>query len=206
MTILRPRAMPAELSTLGLRAANGLPIVVGATLAIAYLLAPPMGADLSAQIAWAEVAERRWPALLDLRWYGGVNPLGYSVLAPPLMALLGVRLATAVGYLAGVLVVTALLQRVPVRRSVAGGVVAALGLAGNLASSRTTFVLGLAIALGALLAVAHPRRLVAVLLAVLTALPSRVAVLFLILAGGALALSGHRRTGIRLSASAAGPT
>jgi cell wall-associated NlpC family hydrolase len=58
------------LSTVGLRAANGLPIVVGTTLAVAYLLAPPMGADLSAQVAWAEVAEREWPALLDLRWYG----------------------------------------------------------------------------------------------------------------------------------------
>ena len=206
MTTLRPRAMPSGLSAVGLRAANGLPIVVGTTLAVAYLLAPPMGADLSAQIAWAEVAERQWPALLDLRWYGGVNPLGYSVLAPPLMALLGVRLATAVGYLAGVVVVTALLQRVPVRRPVAGGVVAALGLAGNLASSRTTFVLGLAIALGALLAVAYHRRWLAVLLAVLTALTSPVAALFLTLAGVALALSGHRRTGIWLSASAAGPT
>jgi hypothetical protein len=206
MTTLRPRAIPSGLSTVGLRAANGLPIVVGTTLAVAYLLAPPMGADLSAQVAWAEVAERGWPALLDLRWYGGVNPLGYSVLAPPLMALLGVRLATAVGYLAGVVVVTALFQRVPVRRPVAGGVVAALGLAGNLASSRTTFVLGLAIALGALLAVAYHRRWLAVLLAVLTALTSPVAALFLMLAGVALALSGHRRTGIRLSASAAGPT
>ena len=69
--------------------ADGLPLLVGLGFAVAYLLAPPMGADLSAQISWAEFAESHWPALLDLQWYGGINPLGYSLLAPPLMALLG---------------------------------------------------------------------------------------------------------------------
>jgi hypothetical protein len=205
MTTLRPPA-PTGLSTVRLRAAIGLPVAVGTALAIAYLLAPPMGADLSAQVAWAEVAARQWPALLDLNWYGGINPLGYSILAPPLMAMIGVRLATAVGYLLGVVLVAALLQRLEVRRPVAGGVVAALGLAANLASSRTTFALGLAVAVGALLAVAYDRRRLAVLLAVLTALTSPVAAVFLALAGVALALSGRRRIGTWISVAAIGPT
>ena len=205
MTTLRPPA-PTGLSTVRLRAAIGLPVAVGTALAIAYLLAPPMGADLSAQVAWAEVAARQWPALLDLSWYGGINPLGYSILAPPLMAMIGVRLATGVGYLLGVVLVAALLQRLEVRRPVAGGVVAAIGLAANLASSRTTFVLGLAVAVGALLAVAYDRRRLAVLLAVLTALTSPVAAVFLALAGVALALSGRRRIGTWISVAAAGPT
>ena len=63
---------------------------IAVLLAAAYLLAPPMGRDLSAQLAHAQLAESHWPELLDLRWYSGFNPLGYSVLSPPVMALLGV--------------------------------------------------------------------------------------------------------------------
>jgi hypothetical protein len=48
-------------------------------IAVAYLLAAPMGRDLSAQISHAQLAEWRWPELLNLRWYGGFDPLGYSV-------------------------------------------------------------------------------------------------------------------------------
>jgi hypothetical protein len=46
-----------------------------------------MGRDLSAQVAHAQLAEQHWPALLNLTWYGGFDPLGYSVLSPPVMAL-----------------------------------------------------------------------------------------------------------------------
>ena len=60
---------------------------VAVLFATAYLLAAPMGRDLSAQLAHAQLAESHWPELLDLRWYGGFNPLGYSVLSPPVMAL-----------------------------------------------------------------------------------------------------------------------
>ena len=203
---MRSPVAPAGLVPERWRNPGWLPVIVGGTLALGYLVAAPMGADLAAQVAWAEVAERQWPVLLDLRWYGGVNPLGYSVLAPPLMALLGVRLATVLGYLTTVLLVTVLLRRVQVRRPVAGAVVAALALAGNLASSRTTFALGLALAVAALLALAYDRLRLALLLAVLTALTSPVAAVLLALAGAALALSGHRRSGAWLVFAAAGPT
>ena len=185
---------------------HGLPVLVGAGIAVAYLAAPPMGADLSAQIEWADFANSHWPALLDLRWYGGINPLGYSLLTPPVMALLGVRLATAVGYLAGVALVAALLQRTHVRRPVAGGVVAAICLSGNLASSRTTFILGLALALAALLALACHWPRLCVLLALLTPLTSPVAGVFLAVAGVALVLSGRQRAGTWLALSALVPT
>ena len=56
--------------------------------AAAYLLAAPMGRDLSAQVAHAQLAEQHWPALLNLMRYGGFDPLGYSVLSSPVMALL----------------------------------------------------------------------------------------------------------------------
>jgi hypothetical protein len=206
MTTVRSPSTPSGPAIARVRAAASLPVVVGAGFAVAYLLAPPMGADLAAQLAWADLAEQHWPVLLDLRWYSGINPLGYSLVTPPLMALLGVRLATAVGYLAGVVFVAALLKRTHVRRPVAGGVVAALCLTGNLASSRTTFALGLAVAVAAVLALACDRPRLSVLLAVLTPLTSPVAAVFLTLAGVALVLSGRRRAGTWLALAALVPT
>ena len=47
----------------GIIAAGALAVAFGT----AYLLAPPMGRDFSAQLAHAELAESHWPELLDLR-------------------------------------------------------------------------------------------------------------------------------------------
>jgi hypothetical protein len=179
---------------------------IAVLFATAYLLAPPMGRDLSAQLAHAQLGLSHWPALLDLRWYGGFDPLGYSVLSPPVMALLGVRLTTALAYVASVVLFAALLKVTAVPRPVAGAIVAAVCLTGNLVVARTTFALGLALGLGALLAFASGRVGVAAVLSVLAALSSPVAGLFLGVAGGALFLSGRRRGGVTLGASAMVPT
>ena len=187
------------------------PGVVGAgsiavLVAAAYLLAAPMGRDLSAQLAHAQLAESHWPALLDLRWYAGFNPLGYSVLSPPVMALLGVRLTTALAYVASVVLFAALLKSTAVARPVAGTLAAAVCLTGNLVVTRTTFALGLALALGAVLVLVYGRLRVASVLAVLAPLASPVAGLFLCVAGGALFLSGRWRAGVTLAVSALVPT
>jgi hypothetical protein len=165
-----------------------------------------MGRDLSAQLAHAQLAESHWPALLDLRWYGGFDPLGYSVLSPPVMALLGVRLTTALAYVASVMLFAALLKGTGVARPVAGALTAAVCLTGNLVVTRTTFALGLALALGAVLVLVSGRLRVASVLAVLAPLASPVAGLFLGVAGGALFLSGGRRVGVTLAVSALVPT
>jgi hypothetical protein len=175
-------------------------------LAAAYLLAAPMGRDFSAQLAHAQLAEQHWPELLDLRWYGGFDPLGYSVLSPPVMALLGVRLTTALGYLLSVVLFAALLKHTAVARPIAGAIAAAICLTGNLVVTRTTFALGLAVALGAVLALVSGRRRTASVLAVLAALTSPVDGLFLGVAGGALFLSGRRRDGVILGVSGLVPT
>ena len=187
------------------------PVIIAASsvavlFAIAYLLAAPMGRDFSAQLAHAQLAESHWPELLDLRWYAGFNPLGYSVLSPPVMALLGVRLTTALAYVATVVLFAALLKNTGVARPVAGSVIAAVCLTGNLVVTRTTFALGLALALGALLALLSGRLRVTSVLSVLTPLASPVAGLFLGIAGGALFLSGQRRAGMTLGVSALVPT
>ncbi len=179
---------------------------VAVLFAVAYLLAPPMGRDFSAQLAHAQLAESHWPELLDLRWYGGFNPLGYSVLSPPVMALLGVRLTTALAYVATVVLFAALLKRTAIPRPVAGAITGAVCLTGNLVVTRTTFALGLTVGLGALLALMCGRPRLTSGLSVLAPLASPVAGLFLGVAGGALLLSGRRRDGVRLAVSAVVPT
>jgi hypothetical protein len=179
---------------------------IAVLLAAAYLLAPPMGRDFSAQLAHAQLAELHWPELLDLRWYGGFNPLGYSVLSPPVMALLGLRLTTALAYVVSVVALAALLQKTGVARPVVGAIIGAVCLTGNLVVTRTTFALGLAIGLAALLALISRHRRLTSWLSVLTPLASPVAGLFLGVAGGALFLSGRRGDGVRMAATALVPT
>jgi hypothetical protein len=207
----RVTSLPRRVRSRALWLFRRSPGVVGAgsiaiLLAIGYLLAAPMGRDLSAQLAHARLAESHWPALLDLRWYGGFNPLGYSVLSPAVMALLGVRLTTALAYVASVMLFAALLKGTAVARPVAGALTAVVGLAVNLVVTRTTFALGLAVALGAVLVLVSGRLRVASVLAVLAPLASPVAGLFLGVAGGALFLSGRRRAGVTLAVSAMVPT
>jgi hypothetical protein len=199
---IRSRMLSLYRRTPGIMAAGAIAVV----FAIGYLLAPPMGRDFSAQLAHAELAELHWPALLDLRWYGGFDPLGYSVLSPPVMALLGVPLTTALAYVATVVLFAALLKNAGVVRPVAGAIIGAVCLTGNLVVTRTTFALGLALGLGALLALISGRLRVSSGLAVLAPLASPVAGLFLGVAGGALFLSGKRRAGMTLAVSAMVPT
>jgi hypothetical protein len=165
-----------------------------------------MGRDFSAQLAHAELAGSHWPELLDLRWYGGFNPLGYSVVSPPVMALLGVPLTTALAYVATVVLFAELLKNAGVARPVAGAITGAVCLAGNLVVTRTTFALGLALGLGALLALMSGRLRLTAGLSVLAPLASPVAGVFLGVAGGALFLSGRRRAGVALAVSALVPT
>ncbi len=186
----------------GTVAAGSIAMLFGA----AYLLAAPMGRDLSAQLAHAQLAQFHWPELLNLHWYSGFNPLGYSVLSPPVTALLGVRISTAVAYVASVVLFAALLQCTGVARLVAGALTGAVCFTGNLVVTRTTFALALALALGALLAMVSRRMRVSSMLSVLAALTSPVAGLFLGVAGGALFLSGRRRDGVVLGVSGLVPT
>jgi hypothetical protein len=199
---IRSRVLSLFRGSPGIVAAGSLAVLFAA----GYLLAAPMGRDLSAQIAHAQLAEQHWPAVLNLRWYGGFDPLGYSVLSPPVMALLGVRLTTALAYVVSVVLFAALLKGTTVARPAAGAIVGAVCLTGNLVTTRTTFELGLAVGLGALVALALGRLRVASGLSVLAALSSPVAGLFLGVAGGALFLSGRRRGGVTLGVSALVPT
>ncbi|MCO1618969.1 hypothetical protein M8C11_30055 [Micromonospora sp. CPM1] len=127
-------------------------------LAALYLTLPATGSDLSAQVARAGFFTDHGAALVDLRWYGGVHPWGYSLVSPPLMALLGVRVTGALALLASATAFAALLVRARVPRPLLGSLVGVVTIAGNLVSGRVTYALGVAFGLAALLALTVPAR------------------------------------------------
>ncbi|MEV4810875.1 hypothetical protein [Micromonospora avicenniae] len=176
-------------------------LVAALVLAGAFLLAPPMGTDLSAQVARATFAGRNGLAPLDFSWYGGDGQFGYSLYSQFLGAAVGVRLVGAFAAVASAVALAWLLLRGRARRPLLGGVFGAAVLVGNLASGRITFAVGLAFGLLALCAVhiTRPPRwarlLLAAVLAALATWGSPVAGLFLGLAGGALLLTDIWRGG-----------
>ncbi|SCG38799.1 hypothetical protein [Micromonospora halophytica] len=174
-------------------------LTVSAVLAVAFVLAPPMGTDLSAQVARAGFAARHGLAPVDFSWYGGVNQFGYSLYTQLLGALVGVRPLGAGAAVVSSAALAWLFVRTGARRPVLGAVLGAVVLVGNLASGRITFAVGMVFGLLALCVVStdrgpRPLRLaVAVLLAALTTWASPVAGLFTGLAGTALLLAALRR-------------
>ncbi|GIJ25501.1 hypothetical protein Vqi01_06630 [Micromonospora qiuiae] len=121
-------------------------------LGMAYLILPAMGSDLAAQVARADFFAAHGPTPIDLRWYGGVQQFGYSLLAQPVMALLGVRLTGALALVAAATAFAALLVRTRMPRPLLGSLVGVATIAGNLVSGRVTYGLGVAFGLAALLA------------------------------------------------------
>lgn len=207
------------------RRRTGIVAAVAVALGIAFLLAPPMGTDLSAQVARADFVRAFGATPMDFRWYGGTNQYGYSLVSPVLMALAGPRvLGTLAAIASGVLFVV-LLARTGARRPLLGGVLGVLCFFGNLASGRMTYALGVAFGLGALVALTTrsdagvasdsgtypmpvPRRgwwIVAIGAAVLASATSPVAGLFLGLVGVALVAAGRWRDGIAIAIASAVP-
>ncbi|MFD1325944.1 hypothetical protein [Micromonospora sonneratiae] len=189
---------------------TGSAAVLGAVL----LVLPRMGSDLSAQVARAEFFAAHGYRAIDLRWYGGVNQFGYSLVSQPLMAALGVRVTGVLALLVAATAFAALLARTKVARPLLGSLVGVVCIAGNLVSGRVTYALGVAFGLVALLALTVPgdsgrRRLVryggAVVGTALASAASPVAGLFVGLAGAALLLTRRYAPGLALGVPAAGP-
>jgi hypothetical protein len=176
--------------------------LVATALGAAYLLLPPMGSDLAAQVARAGFFSTHATVPVDLRWYAGVEQFGYSLVSPAVMALLGVRVTGALTLVAGPVLLAVLLRRTGAARPVPGTLLGVAAFAGNLISGRVTYGLGICFGIAALIALTWPRRdarvAFAVVFALLCAATSPVAGLFLGLAGVALAVAGlpavsHRR-------------
>ncbi len=174
-------ASPRAPGLLGERAPWG--ILTAAVGVVVWLIVDPRTPDLAGQVYRANLFREAGFLVWDSRWYGGHDMPGYSLVFPPLGALVGVR---AVGA-AAVLASAALFERIAVRaygRAARWGAVwFALAALGDAWSGRITFALGVSFALGAVLALMHRRLLAAVVLAAVCAVCSPVAGVLLALAG-----------------------
>ena len=180
--------------------------VVAAALGVTYLLLPRMGSDLAAQVARAGFFADHGYQPIDLRWYAGVDQLGYSLLSQPVMAVVGVRVTGVLTLVAAAVALAALLRRAGARRPLLGGLFGAACIAGNLLSGRVTYGLGVLFGVAALLALTYPRlRWAAAIAALLASATSPVAGLFLGLAGVALLAAGRISNGLLVAVPAAVP-
>jgi hypothetical protein len=184
-----------------------IPSLVAALGAGVYLLVAPPSADLAAQEYRADLGLVIW----NNGWYAGHHTPGYSILFPPLGGALGVTLTGALAAVAAATLFAPLAHRHWENGRAAGAAALwfAAGTTALLLTGRLTFVLGVAIGVGALLALACERRTLAVTLAALTTLASPVAGLFVALAAVAWGLADPRRrgfTGIAIALAALTPT
>jgi hypothetical protein len=180
--------------------------LIAGTLAVLYLLIDPPSADLAAQVYRTGLFEREGFTLWNGGWYGGHFTPGYSVLFPPLAALLGPRV---VGALSAV-VAAWLFDRIATahvgsRRARVGSSWFAVAVAINLMTGRLTFALGVALGLAAVVAAQRERIGLACAAAALTTLASPVAGAFLCIGAAAWVLAKRRPAAVALGAAAALP-
>jgi hypothetical protein len=162
--------------------------------AIAYLLATPPSADLAAQEYRADLGLVLW----DNGWYAGHHMPGYSVLFPPLAALLGPRLVGALSAVAAAVLFERLVRDSDGARPAA--LWFAVATVTTLITGRLTFALGVAVGLAAVLAAARARHGWACLLGALASLASPVAGAFVALAAAAWWLDRRRWWPVALAA------
>ncbi len=181
------------------------PPALAAALAAAYLIWQPPSLDLAAAEYRAWLFGHAGFTVWNAQWYGGHHVPGYSVIFPPLASWLGPRLVGALAAVAAAVAFEPLARGRYGARAWVGATWLAAGAAAMLFSGRITFVVGLPLALAALLALQRDRRTLALALALLTPLASPVDALFLALAGTAYALATRRPVGVALAAAAMAP-
>jgi hypothetical protein len=151
------------------------------------------GGDLAAQVAWAEFAKMYPDSAYNLFWYGGLHAANYSLMSPYLMAAIGVVAATMLSGVAATLLGAELVARTGVRKPVWPALAVGFSLWCQVISGRSTFVLGTAFAMAAVLAVVSGRSVrhlgIAALCATLATTGSPVAGLFVLVVGAAYLLS-----------------
>ena len=154
---------------------------LAALLAGLYLLIDPPSADLAAQVYRVGIFRDHGPVVWDDGWYGGHHLPAYSILFPPLGALLGARVAGALAAVGAAWCFERLVHgRFPDRAARAASLWFAAGTASMLVTGRLTFALGVALAVGAVWALSAGRPVAAAALGGLSGLGSPVAAAFLV--------------------------
>jgi hypothetical protein len=148
-----------------------------------WLIVDPRTPDLAAQVYRANLFREAGFLVWDSRWYGGHDIPGYSLVFPPLGALVGVRAVGAAAVLASAALFERIVVRAYGRGARWGAVWFALAALGDAWSGRITFALGVSFALGAVWTLMHRRLPAAAALAAACAACSPVAGVLLALAG-----------------------
>lgn len=156
------------------------PLAVALTLSALYFILDLRGGDLAAHLYRAELFKNDGFFVWNYNWYGGHYVVSYGVMFPTLASTIGVRLAGAFAYIAGVLLFSVLAREVFSRRAAtASAYVFAVVFSATLVIGQLPYALSVAIGMGALLAAAHDRSWIALFLAVNCALTSPLAALFI---------------------------
>lgn len=166
-------------------------------LAVIYLLLDPHTGDHASAVYRTWLFEHEGFSLWDNNWYSGHHIPAYSVLYPPLAALVGVRVAGALAAVAA----AALFERLTENRVATQWF--ALGTATLLITGRMPFLLGVAFGVGALVGLRRQTLWITVPAAIACGLASPVAGFFLALVAIAVVVDPTRRIQAVLTAVAA---
>ena len=167
------------------------PTLIAGLLATVYVIVSPPSFDLAAHLLRAQLFRSEGFGLWNNWWYGGHNTLGYSVLFPPISALLSPQLAAAIAAIATAAVFEVLARDHFGPDAWVGSTWFGAATATNLFTGRLAFAFGLLPAVGAMLALQRRRPWIAATLGVITALASPVAALFAALGGAACAIGSY---------------
>ncbi|MGI8411240.1 MAG: hypothetical protein ACR2QA_01840, partial [Solirubrobacteraceae bacterium] len=167
------------------------PTAVAAILAAAYVIVSPPSVDLAAHMFRAQLFRAQGFGIWDNWWYAGHHVVGYSVLYPAVSAALSPQLAAGIAAIGTAALFEPLVRRHFGPEAWLGALLLGAAAATNLFSGRLAFAFGACPALGAVLALDRGRTRLAAGLAVLSALCSPVAALFLALAAAAHALGSR---------------
>src|SRR5438874_810672 len=169
--------------------------------ALVWLLVDPRTPDLAGALYRVELFKRFGFAIWDEHWYAGHLLPGYSLLFTPLAALVGLRALAVISAVASAALFERLVLRAYGSRARWGAAWFSLAAVADIWIGRLAFALGVTLALGAVLALAHARRVAAPVLAACSAAASPVAGALLVLV--ALTHATTRRSTRALSALAA---
>ncbi len=184
------------------------PLLAAAIPVLVVLLLQPHPVDLAAHEFRAVLFEREGFTLWNGQWYSGHHTPAYSVLFPPLAALLGPMVVGVLSCLAAATLFEPLARGHFGPQARWGAVWFGLATGVNLFTGRLPFALGVALGLATLLALQRGRTAPTIALALVTPLASPVAGLFLALAGVSCALAGSgtlRRGGAVVAVGALAP-
>jgi hypothetical protein len=188
----------------GVDAWRAAPLLAAALAGAVYLVLAPKTGDLAAHVFRSELFGRHGFTVWNGNWYGGHHTPAYSVLFPPLAWAVGPAVAGVLAALAAAAAFEPLARGHFGPGARWGTLWFGLATSTVLFTGRLPYALGVAFALGSLLALQRGRTVWAVGLAILSPLGSPVAGAFLALAAVAVALTGERddRRGALLVAAA----